>query len=380
MELFLPIKPCILIVDDSPANLSLLAGLLIKQYTVKTATAGARVLKVAADEQPDLILLDIMMPDLDGYEVCRRLKADPRTGDIPVIFLTSKTDPESEQLGMAVGAVDYITRPVTPAILLSRVSAHCTAATTTKNLRISNEYLEFEVAKRTRQMTALQNVTILAMASLAETRDSETGNHLKRTQHYMELLCRYLCRQQRFTDYLSPERIQMLIRCAPLHDIGKVGIPDRILLNPGRYEPQDYQIMKTHCVLGRDAIANAQASAAEDDSFFDIAKELIYSHHEKWDGSGYPQGLAGDLIPIPARLMALADVYDALISPRVYKEGLPHEQAARVIIEGRGQHFDPDVVDAFVALDTEFQAVAGRFADNTTELLKKTGYVTGSVA
>jgi len=380
MELFQPVKPSILIVDDSPDNLSLMAGLLLNHYTVKTAIAGAQVMKIAVTEQPDVILLDIMMPDLDGYEVCRRLKADSLTSQIPVIFLTSKTDSESEQLGMTVGAVDYITRPVTPAILMSRVKAHFMVAANAKTMRINNEYLEFEVSKRTRQMASLQNVTILALASLAETRDSETGNHLKRTQYYMELLCKYLRRQPRFTDFLSPERIQFMIQCAPLHDIGKVGIPDRVLLNPGRYSEAEFEIMKAHPTLGRNAIANAQASAPQDGEFFDIAKQIIYSHHEKWDGSGYPQGLAQEAIPIPARLMALADVYDALICQRVYKAGMPHAQAVQIIVEGRGKHFDPDVVDAFLALDAEFQVVATRFADSVEDLEKKAAYMNSSVA
>ena len=380
MELYSPVKPSILIVDDSPDNLSLMAGLLINHYTVKTAIAGSQVMKIAITEQPDVILLDIMMPDLDGYEVCRRLKADSLTSQIPMIFLTSKTDPESEQLGMTVGAVDYITRPVTPAILLSRVKAHFMLAANAKTMRINNEYLEFEVSKRTRQMAALQNVTILALASLAETRDSETGNHLKRTQHYMQLLCKHLRSHPKFHDFLSPERIQIMVQCAPLHDIGKVGIPDRVLLNPGRYSAAEFEIMKAHPTLGRDAIAKAQANAPQDGEFFEIAKQIIYSHHEKWDGSGYPQALAGDAIPIPARLMALADVYDALICRRVYKAGMPHERAVDIIVEGRGQHFDPDVVDAFLALGNEFQAVATRFADSAEDLEKKAAYFTSSVA
>lgn len=379
MELYSPVKPSILIVDDSPDNLSLMAGLLINHYTVKTAIAGSQVMKIAITEQPCVILLDIMMPDVDGYEVCRRLKADSLTSQIPVIFLTSKTDRESEQLGMTVGAVDYITRPVTPAILLSRVKAHFMVAASAKTMRINNEYLEFEVSKRTRQMAALQNVTILALASLAETRDSETGNHLKRTQHYVELLCKYLRTQPRFHDFLSPQRIQFMIQCAPLHDIGKVGIPDRILLKPGRYSAAEFEIMKAHPTLGRDAIAKAQANAPQDGEFFEIAKQLIYSHHEKWDGSGYPQGLAGEAIPVPARLMALADVYDALICQRVYKASMPHERAVDIIVEGRGQHFDPAVVDAFLALGDEFQAVAARFADSVEELEKKASDFANSV-
>ncbi len=375
MELFLPVKPSVLIVDDSPDNLSLMTGLLISHYTVKTATVSAHVMKIAITEQPDVILLDIMMPDLDGYEVCRRLKADSLTREIPVIFLTSSTDPESEQLGMSVGAVDYITRPLTPAILMSRVKAHFMVAASAKTMRINNDYLELEVSKRIRQMAALQKVTILALASLAETRDSETGNHLKRTQQYMELLCKYLRGRPIFRDFLSTERIQYMIECAPLHDIGKVGIPDRILLNPGRYSAAEFAIMKTHPTLGRDAIAKAQANAPQDGEFFEIAKQIIYSHHEKWDGSGYPQGLAEEEIPIPARLMALADVYDALISRRVYKPGMSHEKVVQIIMDGRGKHFDPDVVDAFLSLSDDFQAITTRFADTDEDLQNKAVYL-----
>ena len=375
MELFLPVKPSVLIVDDSPENLSLMTGLLISHYTVKTATVSAHVMKIAITEQPDVILLDIMMPDLDGYEVCRRLKADSLTREIPVIFLTSSTDPESEQLGMSVGAVDYITRPLTPAILMSRVKAHFMVAASAKTMRINNDYLELEVSKRIRQMAALQKVTILALASLAETRDSETGNHLKRTQQYMELLCKYLRGRPIFRDFLSTERIQYMIECAPLHDIGKVGIPDRILLNPGRYSAAEFAIMKTHPTLGRDAIAKAQANAPQDGEFFEIAKQIIYSHHEKWDGSGYPQGLAEEEIPIPARLMALADVYDALISRRVYKPGMSHEKVVQIIMDGRGKHFDPDVVDAFLSLSDDFQAITTRFADTDEDLQNKAVYL-----
>ena len=374
MESFPSVKPSILIVDDAPANLSLMAGLLMAHYTVKALNAGSRVLALARQEAPDLILLDVMMPDMDGYEVCRQLKADPLTCQIPVIFVTSKTDAGSEQRGMAAGAVDYIMRPITPAILLSRVQAHVVNAGAAKTMRIDNQYLQLEVAQQTRQIASLQEVTILALASLAETRDADTGNHLKRTQQYVELLCNYLSLQPRFEPYLSAERIRLVAMCAPLHDIGKVGVPDRILLNPGRYKPEEFEIMKTHPQLGLDAIAKAQASVENQDELFEVAKEIVYSHHEKWDGSGYPQGLIGDAIPIPARLMALADVYDALICRRVYKPGLSHEQAVQIIVEGRGKHFDPDVVDAFLALAAEFNTVALRFADTEADWLHKASY------
>ena len=374
MESFPSVKPSILIVDDAPANLSLMAGLLMAHYTVKALNAGSRVLALARQEAPDLILLDVMMPDMDGYEVCRQLKADPLTCEIPVIFVTSKTDAGSEQRGMAAGAVDYIMRPITPAILLSRVQAHVVNAGAAKTMRIDNQYLKLEVAQQTRQIASLQEVTILALASLAETRDADTGNHLKRTQQYVELLCNYLSLQPRFEPYLSAERIRLVAMCAPLHDIGKVGVPDRILLNPGHYKPEEFEIMKTHPQLGLDAIAKAQASVENQDELFEVAKEIVYSHHEKWDGSGYPQGLRGDAIPLPARVMALADVYDALICRRVYKPDMAHEQALQIIVEGRGKHFDPDVVDAFVALGDEFQAIAIRFADTEADWLHKASY------
>jgi putative two-component system response regulator len=375
MELYQAVKPTILVVDDTPANLILIAGLLKELYTVKAFNRGARALKAASDEPPDLILLDIMMPDLDGYEVCRRLKANPHTHQVPVIFLTSKNQVEDEQLGLEVGAVDYITRPINPPILLSRVRAHFADAAHARTMRVSNEYLEFEVAKRTRQLAALQDVTILALASLAETRDTDTGNHLRRTQHYMRTLGQRLRKHPDFCDFLSAGMIDILYKCAPLHDIGKVGIPDRILLKPGRYEPQEFEIMKTHPTLGRDAIMKAQKTAGEMLGFLEIAKEIVYSHHEKWDGTGYPLGLAGAAIPISARLMALADVYDALISPRIYKAGMTHEQAVQIIVMGRGLHFDPAVVDAFLQSGRDFQLIAARYADTQSDMQIKADYL-----
>lgn len=371
MELFQSVKPTILVVDDSPSNLSLIAGLLRPHYGVKAANSGAKALEVCHTERPEMVLLDIMMPDMDGYEVCSRLKADPFTSQIPVIFLTSRAEVEDEERGMDLGAVDYITRPISPLILLSRVRAHFVEALHTKTLRVSNEYLEYEVTQRTRQLMTLQNVTMLALASLAETRDSDTGNHLKRTQNYMRALGISLANSHRYADVLNSERIDILYKCAPLHDIGKVGIPDKILLKPGRYTPEEFAIMQMHPTLGRDAIAQAQALTEQRLEFLEVAREIVYCHHEKWDGSGYPQGLAGEAIPLSARLMALADVYDALISRRVYKEGMSHQAACAIIVQGRGSHFDPDVVDAFLDVADEFERIARRFADSDDDLKKK---------
>jgi putative two-component system response regulator len=358
-------RQTLLIVDDTPDNITLLSGLLKNRYRIKVATQGERALKIAAMEPPpDLILLDIMMPGMDGYEVCQQLKANPHTADIPVIFLTAKAQVEDEEKGLKLGAVDYITKPISPPIVLARVATHLTLKNARQFLQDRNAYLEEEVQRRTREIVAIQDVTILAMASLAETRDNETGNHIRRTQHYVRALAKKLQTHPRFAQFLNDETIEWLFKSAPLHDIGKVGIPDRILLKPARFTPEEFEVMKTHTTLGRDAILVAEKHLDLPHSFLRIAREIAYSHQEKWDGSGYPEGLSGDDIPISARLMAVADVYDALISQRVYKEGMPHEQAAVIIREGRGAHFDPDVVDAFLEIAEEFQVIADRFIDS----------------
>jgi len=353
-----------------------MSGLLKDDYKVKVASNGEKALKIAASENPpDLILLDIMMPGMDGYEVCTRLKADATTRDIPVIFLTAKAEIEDEKHGLELGAVDYITKPISPPIVLARVKTHLTLKASADFLRDKNEFLEAEVARRTAEVAAIQDVTILAMASLAETRDSDTGNHIRRTQFYVKVLAEKLRNHPRFDHFLSDRNITMLFKSAPLHDIGKVGIPDRILLKPGKFEPEEFEIMKTHTTLGRDAIAQAEKDLGTNVEFLRMAKEIALSHQEKWDGSGYPDELSGDDIPISARLMALADVYDALISRRVYKEGMTHEKAVEIIKAGKARHFDPDIVDAFLELQDEFRAIAAKYADSDQDMSKKAEYL-----
>jgi putative two-component system response regulator len=370
-----PERPTILVVDDTPDNLALMQSLLRDRYKVKAANNGERALKIAAAEQPpDLILLDIMMPGIDGYEVCRRLKADAATRDIPVIFLTAKAEVEDERLGLELGAVDYITKPISPPIVLARVQTHLALKASADFLRDQNAFLEQEVDKRTREVMAIQDVTILAMASLAETRDNETGNHIRRTQHYVQALARRLSSHPRFSAFLTVANIKLLFKSAPLHDIGKVGIPDRILLKPGKLTPEEFEIMKTHTTLGRDAIAHAEQQLGVEVGFLTIAKEIAYSHQEKWDGSGYPEGLQGEQIPVSARLMAVADVYDALISRRVYKEPMPHEEAVDIIRQTAGRHFDPDVVAAFLEIHETFRAIAVAYADTEADLDRKVAY------
>jgi putative two-component system response regulator len=370
-------KPVVLIVDDTPENLTVMNALLKDDYRTKVAHNGERALKVAqSDPRPDLILLDIMMPGMDGYEVCRQLKADPKTAGIPVVFLTAKVEVEDEQKGFDVGAVDYITKPISPPIVLARVKTQLTLKAAADFLRDKNAFLETEVARRTRQVSTIQDVTIMAMASLAETRDNETGNHIRRTQNYVRLLAQELQRQGKFSAQLTAETIELLYKSAPLHDIGKVGIPDSILLKPGKLTPEEFAVMKTHTTLGRDAILAAEKLLDEPNSFLEYAREIAYCHQEKWDGSGYPQGLAGETIPVSARLMAVADVYDALISRRVYKPPFPHAEALEIIRAGRSSHFDPAMVDAFVAIAEQFRAVAERFQDTESEVEAKARAVT----
>ncbi|MQA38414.1 response regulator [Rugamonas aquatica] len=362
-------KPTILVVDDIPDNIDLLCAVLEDDYRTKIAVNGERALKIANGEsKPDLILLDVMMPGMSGYEVCKALKSNPDTRDIPVIFVTAMSETVDEQLGLGLGAADYITKPISAPIVLARIKTQLSMKRVHDFLRDQNNFLETEIEKRTREIVALQDVTIHTMASLAETRDSETGNHIRRTAHYVKTLAEKLRTNPRFSDFLTDKNIELLFKSAPLHDIGKVGIPDRILLKPGRFEGNEFEIMKTHTTLGRDAIRQAERELGLEVDFLKFAKEIAYGHQEKWDGSGYPEGLSGDNIPISARLMAVADVYDALISRRVYKDGMSHEAAVAIIAEGRGQHFDPDMVDAFMELQQDFIDIAKRYADSDHDM------------
>ncbi|MDM0022489.1 two-component system response regulator [Variovorax sp. J22R187] len=361
-----------LIVDDTPDNLVLMSDLLKDAYLIKVANSGEKALKIVRrGAPPDLILLDVMMPGLSGHEVARELKDDAQTRDIPIIFLTSLSSEQDEALGLGLGAADYITKPIRPPVLLARVEMQLKVKAAADILRDHNARLEQEVARRTQELMAVQDATISAMTWLCEMRDNETGNHIRRTQRYIEVLANHLRHHPRFAHFLDDATIMLLFKSAPLHDIGKIGIPDRILLKPGRLTPEEFEIMKTHTTLGRDAIAQAEKHLGIDVPFLRLAREIAHGHQEKWDGSGYPEGRSGDDIPISARLMAVADVYDALISRRVYKPGMPHAQAVKTIQEGRGSHFDPDIVDAFLARADGFREIAERFADTEADMARQ---------
>jgi putative two-component system response regulator len=361
-----PGKATILIVDDMPHNLAVLGDLLVPLYRVRAANSGARALDIAnTHPYPDLILLDLMMPDMDGLTVLASLRANPVTANIPVIFVTSMDSIEDEEKGLALGAADYITKPVRPAIVLARVRTQLEAKFARDLLRDENAALEAEVGRRMRDNQDLQDISIHALARLAEVRDVETGNHLHRTQNYIRVIAGHLAMHPEYADELSAEIIDLIAKSAPLHDIGKVGIPDSILLKPGRLDDDERKIMQTHAQIGAEALEQAERDAKRRMPFLRFAKEVARSHHERWDGAGYPDGLAGADIPLAARLMAVADVFDALVSERPYKRRMSFEEARTLVMEGRGTHFDPDVVDAFDACFKECCAIAQRYDDGS---------------
>ncbi len=357
-------KPTILIVDDTAENIAILSVLLMGTYKVKVATNGEKALEVAAQEIPDLILMDVMMPVMDGYEACRRLKENPLLADIPVIFLTGRSQIDDETMGFKLGAVDYITKPISPPIVLARIKTHLTLKQARDFLKDKNEYLEAEVARRIREIAVVQEVTITALASLAETRDNETGSHLKRTRLYVEELAEVLKNRDGYGEELSGDNIGLIVKSAPLHDIGKIGIPDNILLKPADLSQEEFDLMKTHTAIGRESIIRAERLIEEPETFLRFAKEMTYSHHERWDGGGYPDGLVGEAIPVSARLMSLADVYDALVTRKVYKKAFPHDMARDALLSGTGKQFDPAVVDAFMAAENRFKVIVKEYPDD----------------
>lgn len=353
----------ILCVDDSPTNLLLLVELLKGSYRVKTAVNGPQALHIVTASPPDLILLDVMMPDMDGLEVCRRLKADPACRDIPVLFLTAKIQVEDEAYGLNLGAADYIHKPISPPILHARVRHHLEIKKNKELLQDRNHYLEEEVSRRISEIKRMQDATIHVITTLAEFRDEETGNHIRRTQEYIRLLVDKMRILPEHDAYLTASRGLQIVNSAPLHDVGKVAIPDTILLKPGRLTPEEFEIMQQHAVRGDEILSQAMKNLGNTGGFLEIARQIARSHHEKWNGSGYPDGLAGVDIPLPARMMAVADVYDAIRSERPYKKPLSHEDAFTILSEGRGQHFDPQIVDIFLEFGAQVQQIRAQWDD-----------------
>ncbi len=345
----------ILVVDDMETNIDILVDLLGDSFRVSVAMDGDSALKNIRKIPPDLILLDIIMPGIDGYEVCKRIKSDITTRDIPVIFLTSLNEESNEAKGLALGAADYITKPFSTELVKSRVNNHL-------ELKRHRDHLEELVKERTSELLLTQEVTIECLGTLAEFRDPETGGHIKRTQNYVKCLAQHLQNISGYKSLLDKDSIEMMYKSAPLHDIGKVGVPDQILLKPKKLTEMEFDEIKKHTIYGRDAISISEEKLGPD-SFLKHARTIAFTHHEKWNGSGYPQGLEGDAIPISGRLMAIADVYDALVSRRVYKQSFPHSKAVSIILDGKGTHFDPDIVNMFENISGKFREIALKFAD-----------------
>lgn len=365
----------ILVIDDEMTNRLILEETLSPHYAVDALpdglTAQAYLKKGGS---ADLILSDVMMPNMNGFAFCEWLKSDTEHSDIPLLFLTSLDSETDEEKGFLLGAEDFIHKPISPSIVLARVRTHLELARTRAQLHARNTDLELLVLDRTHELLAqkqqvisAQSAVITAFCSLAEARDNETGNHILRTQRYVEVLARRLMFHPRFAPELDEETIHLLFKSAPLHDIGKVGIPDAILLKPGALTHEEWVVMRRHAEYGHAAILHAGQTLGETAGFLCYASEIAWCHHEKWDGSGYPRGLAGESIPLSARLMAVADVYDALISKRVYKPAYSHDQAARIISEGSGMHFDPEIVTAFCAIEDEFYTIAASYSDQESQ-------------
>jgi putative two-component system response regulator len=338
----------ILLVDDNPVNLKMARNTLMSLYDVFTVPSAEKLFVFLERTLPDMILLDVLMPDVDGYEAMRRLMRDDRTKHIPVIFLTSKTDMGSEMEGLSLGAVDYITKPFIPQLLLKRVETHMLMEAQKEELKYMNSNLERIVDAKTSAVVELQNAILSTISELVECRDDVTGGHIERTARTMRMLVVEMTEQNIYMDEISSWDIELFLQSSQLHDVGKISIHDDILLKPDKLTAEEFETMKKHAIFGEEIIDRIQRITHEN-AFLAHAKIMAGTHHEKWDGSGYPRGMIGKNIPLQGRIMAIADVYDALVSKRPYKEPFSHDTAMRIMRESRGSHFDPVILDAFLA-------------------------------
>jgi len=354
-------REAILVVDDNPTNLRFLQDILCKDYKVYACLSGERALEFLEKRIPDLILLDIEMPGMDGYEVISTLKMDERWYDIPVIFLTAQEGRDKELQAFSLGAVDFILKPISHGVVLSRVRLHM-------DLEMYKKRLEKLVEIKTAELLHTQDSILDMLSNMTAYRDNETGAHIKRTTFYTQSIMNRLMELQAPGYEISVQYAQDTIKSSKLHDIGKIGVPDGILLKPGRLTPMEFDIIKQHTTLGGhmldDAIEDLGTSSS---SFLNVAKEIVMCHHEKWDGSGYPGGLKGDEIPLSGRVMAISDVYDALISKRPYKNPFTHDEAMKIIRESAGTHFDPNIMEMCEPTFTQFAVIVEEYKDENYE-------------
>jgi len=350
-------KPCIFLVDDNIVNLNTGKNALQHKYTVITIPSGEKLFSALKKLKPDLILLDIEMPGMSGYDTIKGLKINPETINIPVIFLTAKIANEDELLGLSLGAVDYITKPFSPPILLKRVELHLLLQSQREMIREYSGNLIDLVSERTDDVSALQNAIIAWAAEVIEFRDSETGHHVERVQKYLEILLDAMMKMEKYSDEVDTWDIDAFMKSTLLHDVGKIKIRDDVLLKPSRLTDDELMDMQLHSLYGKTLLEKLE-NKVPNQTFLEYAKILAHRHHERWDGTGYPDGLKGEKIPLQARMMAIADVYDALISERPYKKALSHDEAVRTVLEGRGTQFDPGLTDLFISLFEKIKAVS----------------------
>ena len=362
----------IIIVDDNIMNLTAARNALVRKYDIFTVTSGKKLFYLMEQVTPDLILLDIEMPDMDGYEIIKILKSNGKSSGVPVIFLTSVIDPESELKGLSLGAIDYITKPFSRELLLKRIEVHLFVEAQKKRLEIYSNNLEEVVEEKRKTIFELQNTILRTVAELVESRDNVTGGHIERTQNYLKFLVDTLVKHDVYAEELSTWDVGLFIMSSQLHDVGKISIKDNILLKPARLTIDEFSEMKRHTAFGMNIIKKIEEGTREN-TFLRHARILAGSHHEKWDGSGYLLGLRGDAIPLQGRLMAIVDVYDALTNTRPYKKAFSHEDALHIIEDGVGKHFDPMIGKIFLEHEKELKQIAGQenhnfYYDNVMDL------------
>ena len=354
----------ILIVDDLPENLNLLKEILTKEGNrVRMFTSGPEALESAMEEAPDIILADVNMPGMDGFELCTQIKAIDQLKEVPVIFISGVTDVKEKIRAFKSGGVDYITKPFSVQEIQARVKTHLTISHYREQLKQYNQELENIVAKKAEEVYESQIATIFALAKLAENRDNDTGRHLERVQSYAQLLTGEMRKNAKFSNQINDHYEANIYHATPLHDIGKVAIPDNILLKPGKLSPEEFEVIKTHTVIGAETLKSVQ-SQYPNNSFINLGMEITYTHHENWDGSGYPRGISGNQIPLSGRIMAVADVYDALRMERVYKPSFSHEKSLGILISGAGTQFDPDIIEIFRANNQKFESLSMDFNES----------------
>lgn len=350
-------RTTIMVVDDTPGNLNLLREMLRAQdYRVLAFPDGRMALAAAAKNPPDLILLDVDMPEINGFEVCERLRADEALKEIPVIFISAMTEIKDKVRAFAVGGMDYVIKPFQFEEVHSRVETHLRLRKLQAELKRHNHHLAELVQEKVREISESQLATIHALSRLTESRDDQTGSHIERTQSFCRLLAEQLRQNPRYAEIIDDTFVDNIYHASPLHDIGKVGIPDSILLKPDKLTPEEFEIMKGHVVIGVKTLQTVLSKYPQN-TFLAMGIDIAQGHHERWDGSGYPVGQAGEAIPLSARIMAIADVYDALLAKRPYKKPFTHEKSVEIIQEGAGTHFDPSAVDAFLVIADTFKAV-----------------------